>query len=238
MIDAAGAGEDLSNVQDTFKALNFAFLPLFNPSANNMKDLAQAIAKYPFPKRGSSYRYIAFYYGGHGGISSSGDSILAPMKSSKEKEYVLVEGDIIRRIGDGQVGKCLLFFFDCCQSYAGDEVTTANPPGLKVKAIHEDSLVAHASSFGEKSFGSEKYGGVWTKALCKNLLKDERLVVILDDTNTEVKGKGQQCSFTSNLKQPVNLKGELFHCCKAAMHNYPRELIFIALFSHACIIII
>ena len=204
MSDANGTEKDILDMQNVFAKLNFALFLEHNLTANDTKNLTKAIAAYP--DFSIKYKYIIFYYAGHGGITSNGDAVLKPVQDSNETEFVFVERDIIRPIEAGLKDKCLLFFFDCCLSVARgvDEGLT---PDLNIGPIHNNSLVAYASSVGEKAFG-DKNGGFWTKTLVKHLERNERLVTILSDVRFEVqKGYNQKCTLKDNLATPVNLKG-------------------------------
>ncbi len=204
MSDARGTEKDILEMQNVFARLNFALFLEHNLTANDMRNLAKAIAAYPDFPEAIFYKYIAFYYAGHGGITPNGDAVLKPVQDSNEREFVFVERDIIRPIETGLKKKCLLFLFDCCLSVASG---VAGTPDLNIRSIHSSSLVAYASSLGEKAFG-DKNGGYWTKTLVKHLERNERLVTILSDVNIEVRKEyNQKCTLKDNLGSPVNLKG-------------------------------
>ena len=211
MSSAAGANKDGRKMEIVFEKLNFAVFRMTNLPANRMKALTRAIAAVAFPKLKKFYKYIAFYFAGHGGINrSNGGSFIQAVKQGNESDRVYVSSEIINVIQLGQKEKRLLFFFDCCMSVAPED--GRDPPDINVTG--SNILVARASSFGEKSFGVKDGGGFWTSTLCKYLGQDELLIKILDDTNIEVRNKyGQHCNYyNTGFSSPINLKGNSTNC--------------------------
>ena len=204
MSSAAGSNKDGSKMEKAFEKLNFAVFRMTNLPANNMKALTQAIAEVKFP---IVYKYIAFYFAGHGGINSNGDSFIQAVQQGNESDRVYISKDIINVIQRGQKAKRLLFFFDCCMSLAHNDGKDP-PPNINVTG--SNTLVARASSFGEKSFGT-KNGGFWTNSLGEHIGDDNLLIAILDVVNSEVRKKyGQHCNvYNTGFDSPINLKGNV-----------------------------
>ena len=204
MSSATGSNKDGSKMEKAFEKLNFAVFRMTNLPANNMKALTQAIAEVKFP---IVYKYIAFYFAGHGGINKNGDSFIQAVQQGNESDRVYISKDIINVIQRGQKAKRLLFFFDCCMSLAHNDGKDP-PPNINVTG--SNTLVARASSFGEKSFGT-KNGGFWTNSLGEHIGDDNLLIAILDVVNSEVRKKyGQHCHvYNTGFDSPINLKGNV-----------------------------
>ena len=66
---ADGTANDVENVSSTFKELNFAIYIEQNPTSGLIAGLMKAAAVCDYPAR---YKYIAFYFAGHGGRDKSG----------------------------------------------------------------------------------------------------------------------------------------------------------------------
>ena len=61
---ADGTAKDIENVEATFKELNFAVYTERDPPSFQIACLTRAAATCQYPYR---YKYIAFYFAGHGG---------------------------------------------------------------------------------------------------------------------------------------------------------------------------
>ena len=182
---ADGTAKDVENVENTFRELNFTTYTERDPTTAEIALLVKATAQCDYPYR---YRYVAFYYAGHGGMDESGKLFVKPLQLHESKPEMLhIEEYIIEPLNSLQLTR--LFFFDCCQTES--KATTyysARDSGLIMKKPkpHPGTLIAYATSEGQKSFGDRTDGGIWTYNLCKNLKKDLPLVTILAETYEDV----------------------------------------------------
>ena len=111
MYGAAGTDVDVKNVSSTFEdELNFAVFTERDPTCTQLACLVKAAATVRYPL---NYKFITFYFAGHGGINDSGSPYVIPMQLEGEDKKILhVEEDIVSAF-DGTKHTCL-FFFDCC----------------------------------------------------------------------------------------------------------------------------
>ena len=65
---ADGTAKDVENVEATFKHLNFATFLERDPTSAQIASLINAAAACKYP---DGYKYIAFYFAGHGGREES-----------------------------------------------------------------------------------------------------------------------------------------------------------------------
>ena len=181
---ADGTDEDVRNMSSTFEELNFAVFTEKDPTCTQLACLVKAAATVRYPL---NYKFITFYFAGHGGINDSGSPYVIPMQLEGEDRKILhVEEDIVSAF-DGTKRTCL-FFFDCCLSSG----TSLQGPGShnlskKVKAP-PGCLIAYATNIGFKSAGDKIRGGVWTHYLCKHLRDPQPLPIttILAKTHDDV----------------------------------------------------
>ena len=178
--------KDVENVESTFRELNFATFIVKDPTSVEITALIKAATQCDYPNR---YQYVACYYAGHGGMDDeSGKPFIKPLQINEAKSETLsIEECIIEPL------KCLeltrMFFFDCCQ--AQSKVSTAysardSSQTVKKPKPHPGTLIAYATNEGQKSFGNQTDGGIWTYNLCKNLKNDLPLVTILAETYEDV----------------------------------------------------
>ena len=188
---ADGTAKDVENIERRFKKLKFCIYTERDPTAAEIIILIKAAAKCDYPYR---YRYVAFYYAGHGGSDEFGELFITPQQavnSNPGVEVLYIEKYIVEPLNclkDRDLTR--LFFFDCCQSQGKATHTMYSPrdSGQVVKKTkqHPGVLIAYATSDGQKSFGDQTNGGIWTYHLCKNLKKDLPLVTILAETYDEI----------------------------------------------------
>ena len=179
MYDAAGTDVDVDNVSSVFMdELNFAVFIEKDPTCTQLACLVKAAATVRYPL---NYKFITFYFAGHGGINDSGSPYVIPMQLKREDgKVVRVEEDIISAFAG--VKQTCLFFFDCCLSGTSQQHSLTQvkaPPGC---------LIAYATNIGHKSTGDKIRGGVWTHYLCKHLRDPQPLSIttILDKTHDDV----------------------------------------------------
>ena len=192
VLGADGTVRDVENVTTTFKKLEFAVYSVTDPTSSEIIELIEAAAgcKYRL-----GYKFVAFYFAGHGGRDQSGNAFIKGMKvDNSDAEIVLIEKYIVDPLKHIQSFSgyeiIRLFFFDCCQvaqstatqNYRGDP----DPPSITPQSS-PNQLIAYATSVGQRSFGDNKNGGVWTYHLCKNLMTKSSLVDVLAQTNDNVK---------------------------------------------------
>ena len=202
---ADGTDEDVRNMSSTFEELNFAVFTERDPTRTQLACLVKAAAAVRYP---INYKFITFYFAGHGGINDSGSPYVIPMQlKGEDGKVVRVEEDIVSAF-DGTKCTCL-FFFDCCLS-SGTSLRGPGPHNLpkKVKAP-PGCLIAYATNIGYKSLGDKIRGGVWTHYLCKHLREPLSITTILSKTHDDVRKERKDfqppmCSFSIG---EVYLKG-------------------------------
>ena len=192
---ADGTTRDVANVERTFKQLNFAVYDVINPTAEELATLMKAAGDLDYPL---CYKYVAFYFAGHGGIDKDGKQFIVGLQTedSQKTKVMHIDEYIINPLKPlHDKNKSRLFFFDCCQS-EGEGVeffigsSRAKPP--------PGQLVAFASNIGQKSWGDKKDGGIWTRHLCENLRKfNESITDILAQTYDDV------VKIQHNFQQPL-----------------------------------
>ncbi len=208
MHDAAGTNVDVDKVQSTFKHtdINFATLTTESPTSAELSALIAAASKYEYPLH---YKFIAFYFSGHGGTDKGGAN---PFVQTLSKGRVFIEQSIIQPLRS--IEKIRLVFFDCCLSQptagarcvdrgtARNGDTSSAPPIIPNRPQGE--VVAYAVSKGQKAYGNPQTGGEWTRRLCDNILRPDPIVMVLAKTNREVQeAGGQQPLTTSNVDHTV-----------------------------------
>ena len=209
----AGTNVDVENISSTFNGLEFAVWRERDLTCADIACLAKVAASEKFP----NYKYIAFYFAGHGGIDEHERSFILPMKEKDGEERFFVEENMLSNFKN--VNKRYLFFFDCCLSSSSTvtiestQVTQSLPPKkvFKLRAPVK-CLVAYATSTGYKSQGDKISGGLWTRTLCEKLKEQLSLSDILDHTHDIVYNKveGKQPPHYESCVGAVYLKGNRF----------------------------
>ena len=182
---ADGTAKDVENVETTFKQLNFATFLERDPTSTQIASLINAAAACKYP---DGYKYIAFYFAGHGEREeSTGKLFINGLQLNKAKPEILYIEEFIVDPLQRLKGPKKLLFFDCCQTlgsdtaYHGDNTLVKNPKPLP------NVLLAFSASKGQKSFGDKTKGGIWTYYLCKNLKKKRSITAILNKTSKDVR---------------------------------------------------
>ena len=182
---ADGTAKDVENVEATFKQLNFATFLERDPTSAQIASLINAAASCKYP---DGYKYIAFYFAGHGGREeSTGKLFINGLQINEAKPEILhIEEFIVNPLQRLNEPK-KLFFFDCCQTpgsgtaYRGGNTLVKNPKPLP------NVLLAFSASEGQKSFGDKTKGGIWTYYLCKNSKKKRSVKAWLTKTSKDVR---------------------------------------------------
>ncbi len=234
-----GTALDVENVESTFKQLNFAVFVVRDPTAEEIACLMEAAGSLDYPYK---YKYVAFYFAGHGGIDKDDKPFIVGLqKDDSTTEVLYIDHyivDPLKPLHDKKISR--LFFFDCCQSAKKDIAFFSEGRALKPKP-HPGQLVAYATNAGLKSWGDKKNGGIWTHHFCKNLLEfqsdpiGEILFRTTDDV-TKIKGDFQQPLIVSSLGRRILRTYNiiqlsmlcLFHKCTASLHMLSAA-------SHLCI---
>ena len=183
---ADGTAKDVENVTSTFKNLNFAVYTERDPTSAQTAALMKAAAECEYPSR---YKYIAFYFAGHGGRDESGKLFIEGLQLNPNNPEILhIEEFIIEPLKN--LNKfSRLFFFDCCQTTGNGAPFRNGGKQAQNPKPHSGILIAYSSSQGEKSFGDKRNGGIWTYYLCKNILKNEKIGEVLKKTFNDVRKK-------------------------------------------------
>ena len=139
-----------------------------------------------YPK---SYRFVAFYYAGYGGVDGSGYEYLLPMQNigGNDADLLYIENNILSPFRSGIPQNCkFLFFFDCClnsDSNEDDQLTRVTKKfDLKAPSA---GVVAYATSIGHKYSNDKIYVGLWTEYLCEHLTQASSLSSILGDARED-----------------------------------------------------
>ena len=179
---ADGTAKDVENVEATFKQLNFASFIERDPTSAQIAFLINAAAACKYP---DGYKYIAFYFAGHGGREeSTGKLFINGLQLNEAKPEILhIEEFIVDPLQRLKELKKLLFF-DCQTpgsgtAYHGGSTLVKNPKPLP------NVLLAFSASEGKKSFGDKTKGGMWTYYLCKNLKKKKSVKALLIETSKD-----------------------------------------------------
>ena len=214
MYGAPGTDVDVKKVQTTFEHpdINFAILPIQSPTSAQLSAMIAAASKYGYP---FCYKFVAFYFSGHGGTDKDG----IPFVQTLSEGRVFIEQSIIEPLK--RIKKIRLFFFDCCLSQpsttagarsvdtARSDDTSSAPPIIKCNCT-QGEVVAYAVSKGQKAYGEQDEGGEWTRYLCVNILKPDPIVTVLAKTNREVKKANGQTPLTvSTVDDTVIISSEL-----------------------------
>ena len=181
---ADGTAKDVENVTSTFKELNFTVYIERDPTSAQIAGLIKAAAECGYPSR---YKYIAFYFAGHGGRDESGKLFVEGLQlDEKNPEILHIEEYIIDPLKNLN-WFTRLFFFDCCQTI-GNGASFRDGGGKQVQnpKPHPGMMVAYSTSEGQKSFGNRTDGGIWTYYLCKNIRESKKIEEVLSQTFSDV----------------------------------------------------
>ena len=219
---ADGTEKDVQNVASTFEELNFAVYIERDPTSAQIAALMKAAAECGYP---DNYKYIAFYFAGHGGRDESGKLFIEGLqldpRDPSNPEILHIEEFIIEPLKNlNQFSR--LFFFDCCQTRGNGTPFRNSGKQAQNPKPHPGILIAYSSSQGEKSFGDRRNGGVWTYYLCKNILKNKKIGEVLEETfNNVIKEKQFQKPMTICPDEMLNV------VLKSGKNNCIRSTYFI-----------
>ena len=187
------------------------------PTCASMACLVKAAAQVKYPP---TYKYIAFYFVGYGGVDEHDHPFMQP-QGGAEKLYI--ENNILSHFSTKKNRPRCLIFFDCILrgiSYepsldtVDSPESTGNDPVIhkqvfKLKAPAK-CLVAYAATTRYNLQGEKINIGLWTKHLCENLKFKCSLSNVLDQTyDTIVKEYSQPPHSHSDLGS-VYLKGRVY----------------------------
>ena len=206
----------------TFKELNLAVSSHNNLTSSELISLLHVASTFVYPP---GYRFIVFYYAGHGGVDpDNGSAYVLPLQLQEagDPEKVYIEDAIVSRFSTESSPsleyRFRIFLFDCCLS---TQSTRNNPEDLSTKQQKFDlkarggCLVAYATSRSYKSEGDSYRGGLWTYHLHRNLKLPLTISGVLDRTHDAVmkesmsSGRIQEPNYHSCIGE-VYLKGTVF----------------------------
>ena len=201
MYGAPGTDVDVKKVQTTFEHhnINFAILPIQSPTSARLSAMIAAASKYGYP---FCYKFVAFYFSGHGGTDKDGNPFVQTLSEGR----VFIKQSIIEPLK--KIERIRLFFFDCCLSQpliivgALSDATvrsggdTSSAASIKTSDHPLGEVIAYAVSKDQKAYGDPKEGGEWTRRLCVNILKPDPIVTVLAKTNGEMRKAGGQTPLT------------------------------------------
>ena len=109
-----GTDIDVDKDRSTFEHPNirFAILTTESPTSNELSALIAAASKYEYP---SYYKFVAFYFSGHGGTDKDGK----PFVQTLSEGHIFIEQSIVEPLQN--IKMIRLFFFDCCLSQPTNE---------------------------------------------------------------------------------------------------------------------
>ena len=187
MFGAAGTTVDIDRVQTTFTDLNFAILPIHDPSSASVHHLLNAAGSFQYPQ---SYKFIAIYYAGHGGRDDSGAFIVPFQSDETVNEILHIDKYVVEPLQHLNLTR--LFLFDCCQK-TGTGMPYKSRRATERKEFPGEEAIAFAASKGQSAVGDTKDGGLWTSILCDHLLEGKPLVSVLTETADKVAlSRGEQ----------------------------------------------
>ena len=167
--------------------LNFAVYREKRVTSTVLACLVKAASEYiEYPE---SYRFVAFYYAGYGGVDGSGYEYLLPMQSTggNDVDLLYIENNILSPFRSSIPHNCkVLFFFDCCLNSDSneDDQLTRMTKEFDLKAPSA-GLVAYATSIGHKFSNDKIYVGLWTQYLSVRLTRASSLSSILGDARED-----------------------------------------------------
>ena len=164
--------------------MNFAVYIERDPTSEQMALLMKAAAECTYPTR---YKYIAFYFAGHGGRDQAGKLFVKGLQPNKSDPEILHIEEFIIEPLKGLNKFIRLCFFDCCQTIGnGTPFRDEDDKKIENPNPHPGILIAYSTSDGQKSFGDRTNGGIWTYFLCKNLREAQTLQKVLCKTFDDV----------------------------------------------------
>ena len=211
---AEGTEKDVDNIVTTFEGLNFAVFVERDPTSEQIACLMRVVAECQYPHQ---YKYIAFYFAGHGGQDSSKKRYIKGVQLNESNSTILhIEEYIVNPLNS--LKHChRLFFFDCCQSSDNDTPyhPHSNDNDNRDPKVQPKVLIAFSTSPGLTSGGERKNGGLWTHNLCHNLKRNLPITDVLDIAREDVKREreGYQLPMTlcsNDFKEIVLLKEQQF----------------------------
>ena len=182
IFDLVGTDDIVERMSSVFRDdLNFAVYREKRVTSTDLACLVKAASEYiEYP---SSYRFVAFYYAGYGGVDCSGYEYLLPMQitGGNDADVLYIENNILSPFRSSIPQNCkFLFFFDCClnnDSNEDDQLTRVTKEfDLKTPSA---GLVAYATSIGRKFSNDKIYVGQWTQYLSERLTQASSLSTIL-----------------------------------------------------------
>ena len=189
--DSVGTDDIVERLSSIFRDdLNFAVYREIIVTSTDLACLVKAASECnEYPK---SYRFVAFYYAGYGGVDGSGYEYLLPMQltgGNDADDVLYIEDNILSPFRSGIPQNCkFLFFFDCClNNYSNEDDQLTSDATIRVTKKFDlkapsAGLVAYATSSNGYKFSNDKiYVGVWTQYLCERITRARSLSTILDD---------------------------------------------------------
>ena len=201
---ADGTAKDVENVEATFKELNFAVFIERDPPSSHIACLARAAATCQYPYR---YKYVAFYFAGHGGRDQSNGKLFIKglQLDESDPEILHIEEFIVQPLKEIERLKKLCLF-DCCQAPGNGRAYRAGGAGAQDLKPVPGMLIAYSSSEGQKSFGDNTKGGIWTYHLCMNLRQKVPITEILAKTSNDVAKLKKE-----EFQDPMTVCSDEFH---------------------------
>ena len=205
MFGPGGTTLDVDKIQSTFKRLNFSVFLYPNPNCIKINNLVRATAEMKYP---DTYRFIAFYYTGHGGRNEQGSYIVPVQPTGSVDGFVNIEKCIVEPLQHLKLVR--LFVFDCCLK-PGIGASTFdyhnNVQENKMKR-HPSEAMVFATYKGQAAVGDTSNGGLLIHTLCEKLLEEKPLVTTLAETADIVankRGEDQRPMITFTLNSSITI---------------------------------
>ena len=180
---AAGVKEDMKTMEGVFKKLGLAVWKMKDKDSADIAGAVQAVSRYKFP---ASYKFIIFYFSGHGQSQDNHPYILCQGDENTPVDTLSIEKGIVAPVlaKNAPQLKSLyrIFLFDCCLY----DDAAAKGEDCRLEDISlpsfDNIVMAYATSMTFTAEGDGK-GGLWTKFLAKNIMeRDLPLTTVLDLT--------------------------------------------------------
>ena len=175
---AAGVKEDMKNMEGVFKKLGLAVWKMKDKDSEEIAGALQAVGRYKFP---ATYKFIIFYFSGHG--QSQDNHPYIHCKGDEDTlsiEKGIVAPLLVKNAPDLK-GLHRIFLFDCCLKDDPAKGEACRLEDISLPSF-DNILMAYATSMTFTAEGDNQ-GGLWTKFLAKNIMElDLPLTTVLDLT--------------------------------------------------------
>ena len=176
-----GSEKDLKGMKETFEALRFATLPIFNASKEQIRSAVRAAANYKeYPL---SYKRIAFVFSGHGD-----ENCIYCYDGPIQTDQVYEPFQPINAPHLAYIPK--LFFIDACRGSIQDKGIVARGKTTSVsprKPSYGNYVLAYSTMPSMQAYETAADGGLWMHTLSNQLRTKRKSVLdVLTEVNVEL----------------------------------------------------